>query len=177
MGTSILKALRMLARAQSRFRVEQVAGVSTGLDLHPPPLLWCSYLSMVPSGLQLGPGLNRGEKQGVGGLEGGSHLLRREPERRTQPLRTSSAASWVSKPPSWVLAVLNSEDCPPRPPGCDPLHPDPAGTPGSGLAGACGSRTRRRRRARRRLCLASVAPAPAGEEAPAAPSAAGEAGR
>lgn len=101
MGTSILKALRMLARAQSRSRVEQVAGVSASLDLRPPPLLWGSYLQMVLSGLQLCPGLNReGEKQGVGGLEGGSHLLRREPERRTQPLRPTAAASWVSKPPS-----------------------------------------------------------------------------
>lgn len=86
MGISILKALRMLARAQSRSRVEQVAGVSASLDLRPPPLLWGSYLQMVPSSLQLCPGLNReGEKQGVGGLEGGSHLLRREPERRTHP--------------------------------------------------------------------------------------------
>ena len=51
MGTSILKALRMLARAQSRSRVEQVAGVSTGLDLSPPypcfGVLICPWFPLV----------------------------------------------------------------------------------------------------------------------------------
>lgn len=124
--------LGISACAQSWSRVGQVVRVSAGLNLRPPALFWGSHLQMVPTGPQLLAGLNRGgHKPGVGGLEGGSHLLSRESERGTQPLRPNAAPSWVSKRRSQLLAILDKEVCPSRLPGRDlPLptspHPDPA---------------------------------------------------
>lgn len=90
----------------------------------PHALLWGSHLQMVPSGPQLRGG--GGQKQGVGGLEGGSHLLCRESERETQTLRPSAARSWVPKPRSQPLAVVAKEVGPSGPPGLTPTPPRPA---------------------------------------------------
>ena len=75
---------------------------------------------MVPFGPQLFSGLNRGEKQGVGDLEGGSHLLIQEPERGTQPLRPNAA---LGAPGSRLRGL------PPLSRSRDPIHPDPANSP------------------------------------------------
>lgn len=133
LGAPILEALGMPAQAQSWSTVNQLAGVSAGLDLPPhPPCFGVLFLQMVSSRPQLGSGLNRGgEKQGVGGLEGGSHPLRREPESGTQPLLGAATPyrQGSSSRAQQVPAVLDSEDCPLRPPGRDPLRPDPSSPP------------------------------------------------
>lgn len=130
--------------------------IAGGGPAAPPALLWGSYLQAVPSGTRLVSGLNGGgEEQGLGALEGGSHLLSREPERGRSlaPQRRSIVGlqAALAVPDSPRLRGSPRRASRPRPPS-----PGPRQCPSSERVGAYGSRTRRRRRARSRLCLASV---------------------
>lgn len=116
----------------------------------------------------------------MGGLEGGSHLLSRESERGTQPLRPNAAPSWVSKPRSQLLGSSTRRFAPSGSqavtPATTPSSPRPRRSPvpnerEHAVLGPGGAAAR---------AAASASPwsppAPAGEAAPATPSAAGEAG-
>lgn len=112
----------------------------------------------------------------MGGLEGGFPPSSAGTREKDAALRPTAAASRVSKPPvraggpqlrGWPHFVPRAVTPSPRAPQVPPV---PSKQEPVVL------RTRRRRRARRRsarFCRSR----PAGEEAPAAPSAAGEAGR
>lgn len=132
LGAPILEALGMPAQAQSWSTVNQLAGVSAGLDLPPPPaLLWGSFFAdgSLSSSARFWAKQRRRETRGGGPGRGFPPSPAGTRERDTALGAATPYRQGSSSRAQQVPAVLDSEDCPLRPPGRDPLRPDPSSPP------------------------------------------------